>query len=366
MSGLGEGMQYAVFLSEEKVQMIQVDNLTRRYGPLTAVDDVSFRIQSGEVVGLLGHNGAGKTTIMKMLTGFLEPSSGHIAIDELRMERDRSQIQSRIGYLPENCPLWTDMTVIDYLGYRAALQGIPLDRRGAAIARAIRCTALKDKARESIQTLSRGYRQRVGVAQAILHQPRIVILDEPTNGLDPTQIRQMRDLIRMLAENATVIVSTHILQEVQAVCQRVLILRNGKLVVDSRLEELQRRGALSVVVEGEALPILKTLEGVKAIHESLLDGKKRRYRVLGSAELAPRLASALTQAGLALHELQVERGDLESVFAEINGVYSETDAERIKEETSSSGPQRSISRPLEGEVSAPGVRRESKEEKTHA
>ncbi|MEJ2529535.1 MAG: ABC transporter ATP-binding protein, partial [Gammaproteobacteria bacterium] len=200
--------------------MIQVENLMRLYGDFTAVDDVSFSIGQGEIVGLLGHNGAGKTTIMKMLTGFLEPTAGTIDIDGLRIGRDTTAIQSRIGYLPENCPVWPEMTVIDYLDYQATLHGMAESQRKAAIARAIRRTALKEKATATIQTLSRGYRQRVGVAQAILHEPDIVILDEPTNGLDPTQIRQMRALIRELAQTATVIVSTHILQEVQAVCER--------------------------------------------------------------------------------------------------------------------------------------------------
>jgi ABC-2 type transport system ATP-binding protein len=207
--------------------MIQVEHLTRRYGDFTAVDDVSFRIQRGEVVGLLGHNGAGKTTIMKMMTGFLEPTGGSIRIDDLEIGRDTRAIQARIGYLPENCPVWPDMTVIDYLDYEATLHGVPAERRGRAVAEAIRRTALKEKADASINTLSRGYRQRVGVAQALLHSPDIIILDEPTNGLDPTQIRHMRELIRELATSATVIVSTHILQEVQAVCERVLILRAG-------------------------------------------------------------------------------------------------------------------------------------------
>src|SRR5690606_1255918 len=175
--------------------MIRVEHLTRRYGDFTAVDDVSFTIGRGEVVGLLGHNGAGKTTIMKMITGFLEPTAGAIRIDDLEVGRDTAAIQARIGYLPENCPVWPEMTVIDYLDYQAALHGVPQARRPAAIARAIRRTALKEKAAAPIQTLSRGYRQRVGVAQAILHEPDIVILDEPTNGLDPTQIRHMRELI---------------------------------------------------------------------------------------------------------------------------------------------------------------------------
>jgi ABC-2 type transport system ATP-binding protein len=298
--------------------MIQVENLTRRYGDFTAVDNVSFRIGSGEIVGLLGHNGAGKTTIMKMLTDFLEPTAGTIDIDGLRIGRDTTAIQSRIGYLPENCPVWPEMTVIDYLDYQATLHGMVESQRKGAIARAIRRTALKEKATAAIQTLSRGYRQRVGVAQAILHEPDIVILDEPTNGLDPTQIRQMRDLIRELAQTATVIVSTHILQEVQAVCERVLILRAGRLAVDSRLDELQRDGALLVAVDGDAQAALNSVEGVTEVSELDADAGRRRYRVEAQPECAPGVAQAIMSAGLALHEITAERHDLETVFAQVN------------------------------------------------
>lgn len=298
--------------------MIQVENLTRRYGDFTAVDNVSFTIGRGEIVGLLGHNGAGKTTIMKMLTGFLEPTAGTIDIDGLRVGRDTTAIQSKIGYLPENCPVWPEMTVIDYLDYQANLHGLPEGQRRAAIAKAIRRTALKEKATATIQTLSRGYRQRVGVAQAILHGPDIVILDEPTNGLDPTQIRHMRDLIRELAQTATVIVSTHILQEVQAVCERVLILRAGRLEVDSRIDALQRDGALLVAVEGDAEKTLNAVDGVTGVSEVEELSGRRRYRVEAQPNSAPRVAQALISAGLALHEITAERHDLETVFAQVN------------------------------------------------
>ncbi|EPR33965.1 ABC transporter related protein [Alkalidesulfovibrio alkalitolerans DSM 16529] len=298
--------------------MIQVENLTRCYGDFTAVDDVNFRIGRGEIVGLLGHNGAGKTTIMKMLTGFLEPTAGTIDIDGRRIGQDTTAIQSRIGYLPENCPVWPEMTVIDYLDYQACLHGIAEGQRKGAIVRAIRRTALKEKATATIQTLSRGYRQRVGVAQAILHEPDIVILDEPTNGLDPTQIRQMRGLIRELAQTATVIVSTHILQEVQAVCERVLILRAGRLVVDSRIDELQRDDALLVAVDGDAQTTLKSVEGVAEVAELDAAAGRRRYRVEAQPGSAPRVAQAVMDAGLALHEITPERHDLETVFARVN------------------------------------------------
>jgi ABC-2 type transport system ATP-binding protein len=298
--------------------MIQVEHLTRRYGELTAVDDVSFHIGRGEVVGLLGHNGAGKTTIMKMVTGFLEPTAGTVRIGDLEIGRDNGAIQARIGYLPENCPLWPEMTVIDYLDYQASLHSVPESQRDRAVISAIRRTELNEKAESPIQTLSRGYRQRVGVAQALLHEPDIIILDEPTNGLDPTQILHMRDLIRELAKNATVIVSTHILQEVQAVCEHVLILRAGRLVMDARLDELQRASGLLVSVDKDARTTLRGVAGVAAVEERAVSNGRRNYRLDVPPDAAPAVAEAVTRAGLKLYTLQPQRRDLETVFAEVN------------------------------------------------
>lgn len=297
--------------------MIEVEHLSRYFGDTRAVEDVSFTVRSGEVVGLLGHNGAGKTTIMRMMTGFLEPTSGTIRIDELDVARDTRAIQQRIGYLPENCPVWPEMAVIDYLDYRAALQGVPPGRRAAAVATAIRRTDLADRAAEPIQTLSRGYRQRVGVAQAILHDPEIVILDEPTNGLDPTQIRQMRSLIRELAKISTIIVSTHILQEVQAVCERVLILRAGRLVIDSRIDALQRADGLMLTVDRDLGQRLAGVPAVRGVTPMRANGKFT-YLVDAPVDIAPVLARAVTDAGGALYSLEPRRRDLEAVFASVN------------------------------------------------
>jgi len=303
--------------------MITLSHLTRRYGEFLAVDDVSFTIGRGEVVGLLGHNGAGKTTIMKMLTGYLEPTSGWIHVDELEIGRDTAAIQRRVGYLPENCPAWPEMTVIEFLEYQAVLHDTPPARRMQAVAAAIRRTELRDKATQSIQTLSRGYRQRVGVAQAILHAPDIIILDEPTNGLDPTQILHMRSLIRELAQSATVIISTHILQEVQAVCERVLILRAGRKVVDARLADLQRDTRLVVTLdraEAEARPVLEAIDGAASVQLLDASGNRFRYAVQADEQLAPVLSAALVRAGFALYGLWREQRTLETVFAEVNAL----------------------------------------------
>ncbi len=305
--------------------MIKIKGLTRFYGDYKAVDDVSFEITRGEVVGLLGHNGAGKTTIMKMLTGYLEADSGDIEIDGDRIGVNTRAIQQRIGYLPENCPVWPEMTVIDYLEYQARLHGVAADKIDAAVARAIRRTALKEKAAQSIQTLSRGYRQRVGVAQAILHDPDIIILDEPTNGLDPTQIRQMRALIRELASSATVIISTHILQEVQASCDRVLIMRAGQLVVDSRLQDLQHSECLQLQVDNaEAASYLADIDGVTRVQPCPDSNPTHAcFDIETDVERAPDIAAAVTAAGDRLYALQPEQQNLETLFAQVNAASEE-------------------------------------------
>jgi ABC-2 type transport system ATP-binding protein len=303
--------------------MIEVDRLSRHYGDLRAVDEISFRIARGEVVGLLGHNGAGKTTIMKMLTGYLEPSSGVIRIDGLDIAAERRRVQARIGYLPENCPVYPEMTVVDYLEYQAALHGVPAQERGAAIRSALDRTALRPKAAHTIATLSRGYRQRVGVAQAILHGPAILILDEPTNGLDPAQILHMRSLIRELAESATLILSTHILQEVEAVCDRVLIMRSGGLALDARLDDLARPSRLLVTLDrgpDEAEALLGGLTQVAGCRHLGAGGRHHRYALDTAAPeaAAPLVARCVSERGWPLYGLTPETRGLESLFGEVS------------------------------------------------
>jgi ABC-2 type transport system ATP-binding protein len=307
--------------------MIVVAELTRSYGDFKAVDSVSFSIGHGEIVGLLGHNGAGKTTIMKMLTGYLEPSAGSIHVDGLDIASHRREVQHKIGYLPENCPLYLEMTVIDFLEYQAGLHGVAEHDRLSAVHDAIERTELSSKATQTMAVLSRGYRQRVGVAQALLHRPQILILDEPTNGLDPSQIQHMRGLIRDLSRQATVILSTHILQEVQAVCDRVLILRNGAMAMDARLEELSSSRRLLVALDAgpdKAQSPLAALAGVQAVEHLGRTAGRHRYALSLSAdeadpaELAPGVARSLLDQGYALYNLQPEQRDLETVFGEIS------------------------------------------------
>jgi ABC-2 type transport system ATP-binding protein len=296
--------------------MIEARDLSRRYGDFLAVDGVSFAIGHGEIVGLLGHNGAGKTTIMKMLTGYLEPSGGAVTVDGQVVEQDRQAVQRHIGYLPENLPLYPELSVADYLAYTAELRAID---PGPAVRRAIEATELAGKALDPIATLSRGYKQRLGVAQAILHEPRFLILDEPTNGLDPGQTQHMRALIKRLSEQATVILSTHIMQEVNALCDRVLILHNGVLAVDERLEDLRASNRLFLRSSAGA-DVAGTLAGIDGIAgiQAAGDGAWEIETPGAPDAVAERVAATLVGAGLPVFELALRQRDLESVFREVN------------------------------------------------
>jgi ABC-2 type transport system ATP-binding protein len=303
--------------------MIKAEALTRTYGHVRAADGVCFEIGPGEIVGLLGHNGAGKTTIMKMLTGCLEPTSGNVTMNGIDVWFNRSILQKQIGYVPENCPLYTDMTVLDYLDYSAGLKDIPNDKKLEQIGYALEKTNLVIKAEKPINTLSRGYRQRLGVAQAILNSPKILILDEPTNGLDPSQILEMRALIKELAKTATVIVSTHILQEVQAVCSRVIIINTGKVALDANMHDLQMSGRL--LVSSDCTPekfaeILTKVPNVTIISHETTELKVNYTLAVPSHESlqsAALLARLLIENQHNIYAIQPVVRDLESIFAEI-------------------------------------------------
>ena len=300
--------------------MISVSNLSRSYGSTLAVDNVSFEITNGEVVGLLGHNGAGKTTIMKMITGFIEPSSGSVEVDGLVLGENTVGIQKKIGYLPENCPVWPEMRVTDYLIYQAKLHLVEEARIGSLVSEAIGKTRLTEKATARIDTLSRGYRQRVGVAQALLHKPDILILDEPTNGLDPNQILQMRELIKELAKSSTVIVSTHVLQEVQAICERVLIMRGGQLVLDSKIKDLQSENKIIFNFqpsESDVITMLSESPLVKKVEE-VQNSEATSLRVEIQKEEIPSLIRSLVSAGANIESIMPEKRTLETVFAEVS------------------------------------------------
>ncbi|MBC6904142.1 ABC transporter ATP-binding protein [Saccharophagus sp. K07] len=305
--------------------MITVERLNRTYGSLRAVQDVSFTISQGEVIGLLGPNGAGKTTIMKMMCGYLEPSSGRVTINGIDVAEDTKLAQSYIGYLPENLPVYPEMTIVSYLEYAASLRGIPQEQQAAEIRRVLNATDLRGRALDKIGSLSRGLKQRVGVAQALLGNPKVLVLDEPTNGLDPTQTLQMRELIRKLAETSTVIVSTHILSEVEAVCDRVLMVRSGKLVLDSRLDALTDASELKVKTSltPDALqPLLQVIEGIKGYqfqqHAGITECRIKLAEPSAGNDISASLAKKIIENGGALYQLHREQRDLETLFRELN------------------------------------------------
>jgi ABC-2 type transport system ATP-binding protein len=305
--------------------MIDVQSLSRHYGETTAVDDVSFSISRRGIIGLLGHNGAGKTTVMKMLSGYLEPSAGSICIDGHPMSTEARAVQRRLGYLPESLPVYPDMSIADYLDYAATLKGIGRGGRAAAMRRAVEATDLGARLLDPIGRLSRGFRQRVGVAQALLGDPSLLILDEPTNGLDPGQTAHMRELIRELATRATVILSTHIMQEVDAVCEHVLMLSNGRLVLDADLESLRssrtlvlraRPGEADLVELLDRLPQVQQVErlaseagGVQQLALHLHGGTDRDTA-------AGNISRMVIEGGARLCGLQPLRRDLETIFNE--------------------------------------------------
>jgi ABC-2 type transport system ATP-binding protein len=220
---------------------IIVDGITKTYGLQNAVDNLSFQVKTGEVLGFLGPNGAGKTTTMKAITGYLVPNSGDIQVGGISVTRNPAEVKKHIGYLPEHNPLYYDMPVIDYLEFIAGLHGVGKERIESRVTEMIRVCGLKSEKHKKIRELSKGYKQRVGLAQALIHDPEVLILDEPTTGLDPNQIVEIRELIKNIGREKTVILSSHILAEVEATCGRILIIHNGKIVANGTAEELRRQ-----------------------------------------------------------------------------------------------------------------------------
>lgn len=239
--------------------MITVTELAKSYGPIYAVRGIDFTVERGEIVGLLGHNGAGKTTVMKMITGCLEPSQGTVTVGGKDVLDETLEVQRQIGYLPETAPLYPEMLVQEYLLMVATLRGLDSGVQEKAVAEAVKACGLQDKLLQPIGTLSKGYRQRVGLAQAIVHKPQVLILDEPTSGLDPMQILEIRRLIKSLAANSTVILSTHILQEVEAVCDRAVILIDGLVAADATLAELLQSPQMTLSVNSSKRNWLKSV-----------------------------------------------------------------------------------------------------------
>ena len=306
--------------------MIEVEHLEKSYGFARALKGISFSVSKGEVLGFLGPNGAGKSTTMKILTGYLMPSGGRGSVDGHDVVRDSLEVREKVGYLPESTPLYSEMRVDDYLAFVAEIRGIAARERRAKIARAVELCGLQRVTGKNIVELSKGYKQRVGLAQAIVHEPPVLILDEPTSGLDPNQIVEVRNLIERLGEEHTVVLSTHYLQEVEKSCTRVVIVNHGEIVADGTQQELvatQPAGGLLLSVRGPEEAVLSGLrevagDGAVAVSERAED--RVDYRVTTDSLDAPleqALARRVVNQGWDLLSLQREQASLEDVFREL-------------------------------------------------
>ncbi|MCK6628822.1 MAG: ABC transporter ATP-binding protein [Anaerolineae bacterium] len=302
--------------------MIEATDLTKSYGPIEALRGVTFNVAAGEVVGLLGPNGAGKSTTIKILTGYLQPDNGEVKVDGLDVLTHTREVQARLGYLPENAPLYPELSVQTYLRMIADLREIPREEQPARLSEAIYATGLTEHLTRPIGQLSKGFRQRVGLAQAILHRPKLLILDEPTVGLDPTQIVEIRNLIRRLARHSTILFSSHILSEVEAVCDRVIIIMNGQVKADARLADLAATSNAVLVLQKETGGLdraLKALQGVRKVEPVHAADGYPAYRILGQdhTDLCPAIYDLARQENWPLRELRRDVRTLETVFNEL-------------------------------------------------
>lgn len=306
--------------------MIEVSGLTKYYGETRAISDLTFSIEKGQVVGFLGLNGAGKSTALKILAGFLLPTSGSVRIDGVDTVADPEVLRARIGFLPERPALYDEMTVSGFLTYLARLRGVSSSVLAQRLPVVLAKTALTGKEDQVIGTLSLGYRKRLGIAQAIIHDPALVILDEPIGGLDPQQIREMRGLIRDLGGDHTVLISSHILPEVKETCDQLLVLRDGELVVVGTEEELLERAGggfdLEVAVRGDlsaASGLFDALAAVGRYKHTASDGDQHTFRLDLRDEDVEAIAPAIIGAGLGLHRLRDSGGELEEAFLAVIG-----------------------------------------------
>ena len=314
--------------------MIQVVRLSRRFGSFKAVDGLGFEVGKGEIVGLLGPNGAGKTTTMRMLTTYLTPTSGRASLAGFDVLDDPLEVRRRVGYLPENVPLYVEMRVREFLRFRARLKDVPRSKLRRAVGEVIDRCRLEEVENRIIGQLSRGFRQRVGLAEALVHDPPILILDEPTSGLDPLQILEVRKLIRELGDRHTVLLSTHILPEVEAVCGRVIIIARGRIAVDDRLENLRRGTTIVLEARGPAeamIAAIQTLPGVERVRLDHENGDHVGFQVhtRGDSDLREAVCLKLTSNGWPLRQLDLRRSSLEERF--IQAVTQDTLADTRRE-----------------------------------
>jgi ABC-2 type transport system ATP-binding protein len=295
--------------------MLEIRNLTKHFGPLKAVDGISFRVDRGEVLGFLGPNGAGKSTTMKMATGFLTPSSGTAVVCGHDILEEPLEAKRKFGYLPEGAPAYPDMTPAGFLSFVAEVRGIPAERRAQRIAEVVELVHIDKVLHQRIETLSKGFKRRVGLAQAILHDPEVLILDEPTDGLDPNQKHEVRNLIRELGKSKAVVFSTHILEEVDAACSRAIIIDRGRIVAQGTPDELRAKskleGAVTLKADGATTEKLSVLGRVESA-----DGVFRIYPRNPSQgpELAAAVIELVNREGWKVHGMYSERGELDEVF----------------------------------------------------
>lgn len=309
--------------------MIEVKNLSKHFGDKVAVDNISFTVQKGEVLGFLGPNGAGKSTTMRMVTGYLPPTDGSVSIGGADILDDEIAAKSKIGYLPENAPLYSDMTVEDFLRFSAEMRRVPASKIEAAIDKAIETCFLQRVRHQSVDTLSKGFRHRTCLAQSIIHDPEVLILDEPTDGLDPNQKHEVRNLIKRMGETKAIIFSTHILEEVEASCTRAIIIDRGKVIADGTPDQLKAKAENAGAVVFRATGLAAS--GVRQELEKLAEVKSVNILESGDSSIAARVlpnkgkSGALPEAifklavakGLTVHELKVEEGRLDELFREI-------------------------------------------------
>ncbi len=295
---------------------IQVEKLTKIYGTQRALDEISFEARQGEILGFLGPNGAGKSTTMKILTGYIPQTSGIAKVCGFDVSTQTMEVKKHIGYLPELNPLYTDMFVREYLMFSAEVQGLGKDAK-SRVNEMIERVGLSLERKKKIGQLSKGYKQRVGLAQAMLHNPKVLILDEPTSGLDPNQVVEIRELIKEIGKDKTVLLSTHIMQEVESMCNRVIIINRGKIVADDNISALQQqsKNELTIVVEfknevKEAM--LKNIAGVKAVKQ-----KGKRYFLKCTDDVREQVSTLSSQQGWVLLSMSLEEDSLESVFQKL-------------------------------------------------
>lgn len=313
--------------------MITVEGVTKHYGEVVAVEDLSFEVSRGEVVGFLGPNGAGKSTTMKMITGTLQPDAGTVRFDDEPITDDLIGAKRRVGYLPEANPLYDELLVADYLGYVAELRGLSPQETRSGVADAVDETDIASVFYRPVGECSKGYRQRIGLAAAILHRPEVLILDEPTEGLDPNQRVEIRRLVNALGRERTVLLSTHVMQEVESTCSRLVILRRGRLAAEGSVEDLiaNRSAGVRYIVEavGDGVAeALAGLEGVSGHTSGTVDGRTRvELHSRESRELRPRIFEMARDRGWSLWELHREKANLERLFRDLTADEAEMGAD---------------------------------------